>query len=522
MLVCKAMEIECAKLREDGYGLRDEIVRLSQMNMQLGDKACADTSRRSEEKDIKPSHDFVSPDRAQSSSGDQFPDSGPYPSTIKEEQSPPQDAEPSPITERDAEVATVLAEAQEERKRRQKAERELALMKEMFSQLVSERCVDSVSPFSPINGMSSFINSAWLPNALAATGGLNTTSDASQMRVDQVRRDSIDRAAVKQNEMPVNIVLPPDQADNLSSTKPADSPDEFMQWISPPPGLIDLTMDSPMQLTSALPPLFRRVEDFDRKRESTSPAEATQPPPKRRRMVSDSISDQDGAGDTDKNSRSDMLVEMPIALSIPITPSTEGQSHAVDGEDVDKTLVEGISPSLHADEGLPTGLCAPDPGGDAVSGGTDIVNDADAGKSNATDYPDPPVTEEMQVEEPVHEEPVHEEPVHEVDSPRPLKLSIRHINLVYEVSEDKMVCRLCLNRVRKLHLDLPVASFPRNAPWDEISGHSEQEVNHLTRYINYSWLIVALGIRFLGNVSGSDSCTVSRVFVAKERARYMI
>ncbi|KIP07548.1 hypothetical protein PHLGIDRAFT_19149 [Phlebiopsis gigantea 11061_1 CR5-6] len=58
-------------------------------------------------------------------------------------------------------------------------------------------------------------------------------------------------------------------------------------------------------------------------------------------------------------------------------------------------------------------------------------------------------------------------------TPSKPKLGIRHIDLAYHTSKDKMTCRMCFKRA-EVTAGWEVKRFPISAPWADLSRHCEQ------------------------------------------------
>ncbi|KAI0666094.1 hypothetical protein C8Q78DRAFT_1083342 [Trametes maxima] len=352
------------------------------------------------------------------------------------------------VADHDIAVAQALAEAHEERKRRERLEHELEVVKTVLQTraLRVTTVPPSVAEYTP-------------PSTADRTPPTPSPETEPPLPTNSEAPASTDETA---NAAVASASLPTPKAEQYDCVPWSRTASEMgADTID----LTDVVSMSPMQLTPDLPPLARSADDEgdpERKRslEPSSSAEGCPPSPKRRRTL-----------DVPARWPGEDEIEM---VSSPTTAPTAQEkedrvgyatTHDVDMTDEPQQVETHAATSPSPGHALPTPeleqppsaafQCAPLP---------DVMAALSLPSSSAF------------VQLPGHPPPTPTSPT----APDPPKrLSMRHIPLIYITQGDKMHCRMCKRRTedpRCKHLSpRPFILDEKTAKWADMAGHCERE-----------------------------------------------
>ncbi|RPD55138.1 hypothetical protein L226DRAFT_574847 [Lentinus tigrinus ALCF2SS1-7] len=513
--------VEYYELKSDHAELQRKMAALEEENAQLREKAQGKSS---------PVYSYESVFAAPASPVEQKVK---LEDVVKQERSSPPD---SPSSDIDAAFAAELAQEHQLRKRRQ---RDIDELKDILQQgesldlpILSSIPSTSYVPPTPISPLIPSFPPDTAPVASTSAAPSNsTTSDASSLAVKAEQCDAMPHSGI---------------------------PDLTHLDLSGELDIIDLTATdtSPMQLTSDLPPLSRRVHevvDIDRKRVLAAEENDSEQPSKKQRTdegVQAELADADtnmvdvqptvsvdvsttGSQSTDAEMQpAEVPATPPPAASFSrpevqtaeeADPSTVGTSTTgVDDLPMEAKTelapeVAAPLPSLSASSPpLPTPVSPPPhpsaplqpvPALDSVPAPSPITVPR-APQPTPTQSPIvdglsslslPSSSSTVQLPPPV------------VVKPQPAKgLSVAHLSLMYETRRDKLYCRVCVARSKKF--STPPTIFPENAGWNVLKGHYENE-----HPVSCGKLIVMSPEQIREKKAENESKKVPFPFVTKKR-----
>ncbi|KAI0333395.1 hypothetical protein GY45DRAFT_1368394 [Cubamyces sp. BRFM 1775] len=352
----------------------------------------------------------------------------PYPVPVKREWK----AEASPalsMADHDATIARALAEAHEERKRRQRIEHELEVMKGVLT----------VAKVIKASGSPNNVPEA-LPFILAPQD-----EPATAAELDSSTADTADQSA--------DVSRPP-------STKVESQGDSLPFWMIPGSELIDLTSvdDSPMQFSGDFMGDQERAES-ERKRGLDADAHAAQEsqPALKRQKTLDSVPSQ-----------AQLAEEGSMAGNTPAVTSDESLPRIDAAQDA--AMSGGSLGSNSTTQRAEALLCKP-----ASSSSTTSAPSQPSAPAALSGLSLPSQSTAVQLPGQPQEQDSAQRQLPTPTSPTtPKRLSMLHMPLVFETIGNTLQCRLC--KRRRAELGTPLYILDKDtANWDQTAGHCERE-----------------------------------------------